>query len=255
MNPAVAGQGQNPLPQAVQVAPNQIAGAPQQQAAVIREPNGQLVPAFPAVNGQLNPLPQARQIQDDWQRSVAQLSAEIRDLRTMMENLLKEMRVLIQDYNMHTELQPALGAVTTAINDIGNVVRSTDHVSQTLRAIDTGNWDPVAALRFSNAMTPLLNKAAQLRQAGAQLVAHTPNLQAPRQPVVSPNQNQGNVPVVSPPIQNQGNAQGNDDSSNEDSTESTEDSSSLVEDDAASTDESSSLVMDSDSEDDSSSRV
>ncbi len=202
MNPVLPAQAQHLAQPGLPPAPNPAAPGP-----MVRLANGQQVPAFGVANVPPNQQPQARKIQDEWSQSVAQLHAEICDLRSTMETLLREIKALIQDYNLQTDLQSALGTVTSAVNDLGNVVRSTDHVAQSLRAIDISQWDPTAAQRFTTAMAPLLNRPAFFQQPRAVAPqAPVPIQHGPQQaivpavpavagaPVVA--QGQGNPPVV-----------------------------------------------------------
>ncbi len=163
MGPVNSGHGQNQQ-QGLPAVPNQIAGPTRQQAAAIRQPNAQFPPDFRVVNGQPNPLPRARQIQDDWKQSVAELNVELKALRDAMSELLREIKALIKDYNKETELKPICEALDRTLNSVGYAFRATDEFKQTLGTADTSQWDHEDAQIFHNAMNRFTQQVNQVRQ-------------------------------------------------------------------------------------------
>ncbi len=193
--PPAALPGQNP----VQVAP--------QQPPVVQMANGQQFPAGFIHNVPPVQNPQAGHIQDDWNQSVAQLNNELRQVRDAMADLLTEIRALIQDYNLQTQLSQVSTAVDASLNAVGEAFRSTDMVGQAMSVVDTTGWPPQAVQSFNHSMSKFQQKLAQAR---LPLPANPPVLvpgvgnqaQPPAQihaPVPGQPQPQGQVPVQGQP--------------------------------------------------------
>ncbi len=162
MQPVHQGQVPNPthpLPPLGQN-PAQVAG---QNPPIVQMANGQQFLANFVQNVPPAQNPQAAQIQDDWNQSVAQLNDELKQVRDAMADLLTEIRALIQDYNLHTQLTPVSTAVDASLNAVGEAFRSTDMVSQALSVVDTSGWNAQAVQSFNNSMNAFTQKLAQAK--------------------------------------------------------------------------------------------
>ncbi len=159
-------QGQGNLPQQPPLAaqPGQIPvqGAPQ-QPPVVHMANGQQFPAGHIHNVPPAQNPQAGHIQDDWNQSVAQLNNELRQVREAMADLLTEIRALIQEHNLHTQLTQVSTAVDASLNAVGEAFRSTDRVGQALSVVDTTGWPQQAVQSFNHSMSTFQQRLAQAR--------------------------------------------------------------------------------------------
>ena len=205
MNPIPQAPVPNQLPQGQQPGQNPAQAMPQQPANV-RMADGRQFHAGYVGNVPPAHNPQAGQIQDDWDRSVAELHAELMEIRDAMAELLRDINALLQNYNLHTQLQPAADAMGRTLVHVGNSARGIDEVTQTMGMIDTTGWDPAAAQSFHQSRSRFVQRLAQLwppLPAQAPAYVQRPPVQVPQQPAVPP-------PVLQPlqvpppaPAQNQ----------------------------------------------------